>query len=401
MPGYDDEIDLWSLGRRAWQLKWFVLAVTIMLPVAVTAVILTRPKMYEATATVMVTASRLDAALGRAPLPMDAYNQMANSESVRDAVRRASREKGIPPSAIGPDTLRSELYPARDSARPFLPWIGLTAISADASQAQLVANEWAAQVIAAASGFVPADTAQQIVEEHADASAALAKAETALRAAQDRHLRANAEADVTYRQPQKVAELQSRHARALTLENAIADNRASLEDVRERIAQLERELKGLGQMGSVTAALTEQVARERSIFSGLRARDAVFQQQLRDARAEVAKLQRENADITLALDRLAAQQARELEPLYRAVADAHHEAERFDRAYAVAARTKGQPAAHVTLRDPAPLPQQPRARPYRYAILSIPFALLASLGCVFVVAVVKESHNRRLMEQTA
>ena len=398
MADYHDEIDLWSLGRRAWQLKWFVVAVTAVLPIATAAVIHTRPQTYEATATVMVTTSQLDVILGRTPLSMDTYNQLANSEPVLEAVRRTLGEKGISSEEA---VLRSNLYPSRDSAKPFFPWIALSAASPNPAHAQLIANAWAAQLISVASGLLPGDEAQRVLQGHAEAVAALSKAKSALRAVQDKHLRLNADAENTYRLQQTLLELEARRERAVALENAIVDNKASLEDVRERIAQLEREIKGGAPPGSVMAGLTEQEARERSVQSGLRAREAFLQDQLRDTRAAVGRLQKAAAETKLALARMATEQSRELEPLFRAVGDAQRRFERFDGSYAEISKLNGLPAAYVKLRNPASLPQAPQPRPYRYAVLAIPFALLASLAGVFVVAILRESHMRKLMEQAA
>ena len=353
--------------------------------------------MYETTATVMVTTSKLDAILGRTRLSMDAYGQLANSEPVLDALRITLRGKGV---SLSESTLRSTLYLSRDSARPSLPWLALSAASPNPEHAQLIANAWAAEVVGAASSLIPGDEAQQVLDAHSEALAALLKAKAALRSVQDKHLRVNAEAEIANNHSQKMAALQAKQDRAVALENAIADNKASLEDVQARIAQLERETKTVGQPGTV-ASLVEQVARERSVQSGLRARQAAFEEQLQDTLAAVGKLHKETTEMKLAIERTEAQQSRELEPLYSAVGDAQRRFERFDESYAAAARPQGMPAADLKLRNTAPLPREPQPRPYRYAILAIPFALLASLACVFVIAIVRESHTRRLTEQTA
>jgi uncharacterized protein involved in exopolysaccharide biosynthesis len=390
----DDEVDLRSVARRVWKSRWIVAAASCLAPIVVLFIIWNMPGAYESTATVIVTAHPLVGPINAAtqlvpgPLSMEGYQQEAQSEAVLNVLQRKIQTMGIPPSSVTrPGALTVIGYSA-------VPSIGLTAVAADSSNAQAIANAWAAAFIEV--DVISAKGRRQkgievILSSYKKALSDVSRIEGELRAVEDRHLQAHAHAEFSVNESQKAAELASRVQRTLAIEDELGRTKASLEDAKERIAQLERELKDASGFSSVV----EKMSLERSSLRGLLAREAVLQAQLSDGRAEVDRLRREVSDAKLTLAKLSTQQVREIASLNRAAMEARLVYENLSQKYPEVIAARDAPVSYLKMGPPAPLPQAPRSPTYARAWLALPFALFVSLACALFAAVVLESKTRR------
>jgi capsular polysaccharide biosynthesis protein len=266
-----DEIELRRLLATVWQLRWIVVAGTCLVALVVLLVIVSRPRSYEATATVVMTSPPPPNSLKRGSLSLDGFVQLANSEAVFDVLRRTLHNQ----QSASPWIDHERMTAAPDSA---VQSITLAAKSTDATTAQRTANAWAA---------------------------ALIEAEATLIAEQN-------QIDATARQMTTLPRVPAfKNERALKVETELTALRETLKAARKQITILEEEINSqkLKTTFVPNSSLAERLSQARDRFAALEAREAALEE-IREIWVEIQRLRGELRAVVRAGKTLATEPAR-------------------------------------------------------------------------------------------
>jgi hypothetical protein len=101
------------------------------------------------------------------------------------------------------------------------------------------------------------------------------------------------------------------------------------------------------------------------------------------------------SNLRFALAKLSAQQAEEIDSLNLSKADAREELQKLGEVYPEAIAARDSPTSYLKIGTPAALPSDPRRKNFNGALFAIPFALLGSLACTAVAAVMAEFRTQQ------
>lgn len=386
LPHDTEDIDLWEVALGIWNAKWLILGGTLVAALAAGIVSSRLPKVYEATATVYVTAPTFSSPLQSPPLSVEAYARLAESGFIKDLVTDELRKNGTFSATQQVGGVRTVLYPSREPQKPFLPLVGLIAEGFSPELAQKIANTWATRLIQEQERLSALSTTGSvafIVTEYPKAVDGVANAERQLRDLRNRHAaelskirldtgidprrgsqsnvvvmgtpRTNGETTVDNglslllaaedRGPKyDLAKVEQQTA--LDLERRLAATRIDLETSRHRLAQLEAELARNapfvnGPNGAMTSnplytTLSEQVSSERVRLNSLgptvdsvskdlaaaRSRAEKVRSEFLTGEVQVENLQRRQGVEQLVLERELAEARAKLKPLEDRIGDA-------------------------------------------------------------------------------
>jgi uncharacterized protein involved in exopolysaccharide biosynthesis len=333
ISSHQDEIELRRLLATVWQLRWIVVAGTCLVALVVLLVIVSRPLLYEAIATVVMTSPPPPNSLKRGSLSLDGFVQLANSEAVFDVLRRTLHNQ----QSASPWIDHERLTAAPDSR---LQSITLSAKSTDAAIAQKIANAWASALIEAEATLI----AEQ---NRIDAAARQTTAVPHVPGDAGVH---NYTGDTALK-----------NERALKVDAELQALRATLKAARTHITILEQEIHSQKLKSAFVAnsQLAERLSDARGHFAALEAREAALED-LHEIWVEIQRLHGE------------------LRAVVRAGTTAN-EAE--------------QARPRLIIGRYASPPDGVRQRSYTQVLLVLPVGFLASLGTAFAAALVREARS--------
>jgi uncharacterized protein involved in exopolysaccharide biosynthesis len=373
-----------------------------MAVVVATVATLLAPQTYRATATVFVTPPTFTNRLVARPISVEAYSRFAESDYVRGRVRDKAA------AALQSDKfglLSAVLYSSREPERPHLPLVGLVVEADDAERARQVANLWANVFVeeqGRISALSTANSVDFVLMELPRATKALADAETDLANMQRRQAEVRNQLRIKSNLDLLNARVLGHEKTVVDLEMRLVETRLSVQLAKERLAQLEPELKRTPQhlanqhvatevFNPVFVGLASQLANERVTYNSLSAVERDLTVQLRVARETAEQLRADLLSKQTALSNLEREQKLEEAILQRNVAEARARLAPLSDRSGDAQIARVHTHSDVSLGAPATLPQSPvRPRLAMNASVSAVVAFLLSL-----VAVLTRHHLRQ------
>jgi uncharacterized protein involved in exopolysaccharide biosynthesis len=364
------EIDLWRSAFTLWASRWVIGAGTLMTVAVATVATLLVPETYQATATVFVTPPTFTNRLKARPLSVEAYSRLAESDYVTDRVR--DKAAGVLQSdKFG--LLRVVLYSSREPERPYLPLVGLVVEADDAERARVIANLWANVFVeeqGRIAGLYTANSVDFVLKALPKATEALGDAETNLANTQKRQAEALNQLRITSNLDLLNARALGREKTVVDLEMRLVETRLSLQLAKERLAQLEPELKRTPQhlanqrvateeLNPVFVGLASQIANERVTYNSLSSVERDLTVQLRVARETAEQLRAEQLSKQVALSNLEREHKLEEAILQRKVAEARARVAPLSNRIGDAQIAMVHTQSDVSLGALAKLPQSP------------------------------------------
>jgi uncharacterized protein involved in exopolysaccharide biosynthesis len=429
-PEEDETLDLYRVLVGAWDAKWIVVAGIVAAVMAAAAGSALLPKVYQATATVLITPPTFSTDLKPQPLSVEAYARLAESDLVRDRVRETLLAGGFFTDGPKDLTLRAILYSSREPEQPYLPLVGLLAEWDTAEGAQKIANTWATLLIKEQERIATMTGAQSvtfITTEYPQAASDVAAAEqahAALQATQAGELaRARMELGVDPEKPQdgglffeqaegalalrvsegdrgpKYARMQAQEAVVLRLDSELARHRLDIELAKNRVEQLEAELKRTPQyladagrdaasapVNPVYITLSEQLATGRVQWNALVATAEVTRREADAARTQAASLRQDLLTSESKLSSLQREHEVALARSNRKIAEAYAKLKPLEERIGAARLAQAQTEPDVKLGALAPLPLQPiRPDLKRNVLMATGIGLLLGLVAAWIV----------------
>lgn len=266
-----DERLVASAARLLWRYRSVLLLALVIGAVLGWGLARLVPDAYEARSTVFITPPNFSNDLSPRPLAMEAYEELAQSEYIRDrlvAELRSTQALG-PEEAVG--SLSTTLYASRDPQRPFLPLIDLIARSATPALAQAAANAWADVFVleqARLAGLGKSASIDFILDEFPKASARVLAEERKLKELEttlDREMtvaRAGAAVDL------KRARLSGLQRTLVRAETELFEVHLDSQSGSDRLARLEGELAKTPPVLTLTKGLSDEALLSAAASAG-------------------------------------------------------------------------------------------------------------------------------------
>ena len=344
----DAVVDLFTIARHLWRLKWVMIAGSLLFPAAAWTLSWVLSREYEAISVVQINSTQ--------SVRVEPYEQFAKSDAITQRLISHLRARKFieDESSLGQRSVM--LGVSREVPSGYLPALSLSVKARSPHLARDAANAWAAVVVEE-----HAKQALPVLTMRSDLDGARPEAASALEAAE--------------RQLFQARQNNATDLMAVRQRHDVTAMRAELAERHRRIIALEEEILQ---------------ARDRTLVSPGQSRETALARLLELARSEASRLGRQldSAEVTLLnLERKYNLQEQQLERVVSEAADRYRRLAEHSNAL--------QPWVKLELGSRAVLPLGPRERSRRVAIVAIPFGICVSFGIAFLAALANERRSGR------
>lgn len=350
----DAVVDLLTIARHLWRLKWAIIAGSLLFPAAAWTLSWVLPREYEATSVVRIISAQ--------SVRVEPYEQFAKSDAIMQRLISHLRARKLieDESSLGQRSVMLGI--SREIPSGYLPALSLSVKARSPHLARDAANAWAAVIVEE-----QAKQATSVLTLRSDLDGTRPEAASALEAAE-----------------RQLFEARQKNAKDLMLarqRHDVTAMRAELVQRHTRIIALEEELLQARDRTPVSPGT--QVTNSQS-------RETALARLLEHTRSEASRLGRQldSAEVTLLnLERQHNLHERQLERVASEAADRYRRLAEHSNAL--------QPWVTLELGSRAVLPPGPRERSRRAAIVAIPFGICVSFGIAFLAALANERRSGR------